>query len=582
MDEKFSDSLTVLMMGLTLFLASNFSRVLYMLPFALLMSVFIALIWIGIPRKRLNEVWNRFTTSLTFPRSLVVITVWTLMLTLLPACLTGHFPKPVVHDEFSYLLGAETFRLGRLTNPSPSNWEHFESYHITVQPTYQTKYQPGMSLMLAVGLWLANDAYLGVVLALVLASLALTWMIQLWLPRRWALPMTLLAVVVMVGNWGNNYFVAGPLATLAGSLQLGILRRWSHGDVHHISWMDGVLWGLSLVILAWTRPFEGLLFSVLIGAALLLIVLRQGTLRQCLLRTVPGLALTLLPAAWFQLEYNQAITGSRFTFPYFVHDKQYFISPPFLFQPLNPEPVYRHDVIRQFHQSMVTTYEKLRSLNMLPVVLGFRFGFAWVNFGLLLWLIPMMVFPEIWHRRESRRLMLFWFSFLLMIQLVSWFLPHYAAPAWPAWWIVIATGIRILRRWKWQGKQSGRFIVCLLIATTCCYAAVERILVPLVVNPSWISRKVQVSEQLLAQGPRHLVLVHYGADHDTGEEWVYNGADLQNQAILWARFMDEAHNQDLIRNYAGRSVWLLQVNRNNKQDPIQLQPYQPGHKTTSP
>src|SRR5436190_4496089 len=291
---------------------------------------------------------------LTFRRSpRLAVALCAVLGALLPAaygCVVG-IPVPRIHDEFSYLLAADTFASGRLTNPAPACSEFFEAQHILVAPTYMSKYPPGQGLILAAGQAFCGHPVWGVWLGCGLFAASLCWMLQAWTSPRWANVTTVFTVVSfgISSYWAQSYW-GGMLPACGGALLFGGLRRTLRRP--YVS--SSVLMALGVVVLADTRPFEGLLACLPAGVLLCrwLVSDTATSLSQKLVRWLFPFATILLTGFWANVIYNQAVTGDPLCLPYSVHHRQYFHQGPFLFSRFYPPEREPHPWLARFYSEL--------------------------------------------------------------------------------------------------------------------------------------------------------------------------------------------------------------------------------------
>src|SRR5277367_1412234 len=190
-------------------------------------AVAIAFCWPGLGAaffKRIEFAFGKLAQRQRLAVLTVGGTALLLRLAMLPLC---PIPHPCLDDDFSFLLAADTFASGRLTNPTPAMWKYFESIHITMKPTYMSMYFPAQGLVLAAGKVLFGRPWFGVLCAGAMMCAAICWMLQAWLPPSWALLGGMLAVLRLglFSYWINTYAGAGSIAALAGALVLGAFPR---------------------------------------------------------------------------------------------------------------------------------------------------------------------------------------------------------------------------------------------------------------------------------------------------------------------------------------------------------------------
>jgi hypothetical protein len=504
---------------------------------------------------RIEGVFSRFAAHKFLAATALFLFVIALRIALLAQL---PVPNPGIHDEFSYLLMGDTFVHGRLANPPHPLWRSFETFHVLWFPTYASKYPPAQGLVLAFG-ELLGSPWIGVLLSAAAMAAAFVWMLQAWIPARWAFLAGVLAALrlCVASYWINSYW-GGAVAAIGGALVLGAFGRINRRP----SLAMGILLGLGVAILFNSRPYESVFFCIPVAMAILFWLRRQfrevETRRAALRLVVIPVGVILLLAGGMMARYNWRVTGHATLPPYAYDARLHDRAAMFVWQTPKPPIHYDNAEMENFYNQ----YERLaydRSWATFKSV----FQDKWEHCSLaFLWPACWLLVPGIFFLYRDARFRLLLFTLLAVLFgycLVVWPGPHYLAPATAIAFATLVQSIRHLRTIRIFRRPIGaalsRVIVLALL-----FDVTQLVAQRLGDSQSWggwgLSDRADLLHELESTPGKHVVLVRYGPDHSVHEEWVFNSADIDASKVIWARDLPGEVNDQLLRYYPDRTIWL--------------------------
>jgi len=279
--------------------------------------------------------------------------------------------------------------------------------------------------------------------------------------------------------------------------------------------------------------------------------------------------------------YFWKVTSNPLQMPQQVNRETYAVARYFYWQTAYPEHEYHHQEIRDFYGLEVQEFEQSKKIKGVLGQTAKKIGMIWGFY-----FAPLLTVPLCWsfwalRDKRIRLLLIAGAAGFAGSVIVVFFNIHYVAPI---VCVIVAMLVQCMRHMRlscWDRRPIGLFlarsvvVMCVLLipAQVRIFAAPPEPGTERSIGPGRAAIEAQLGS--LPQG--QVVLLRYGANHDPLLDWVYNGADLDRAKVIWARDMGSAQNEELLRYYGDRRVWLLEADAN----PPQLAPYAEQNRTLS-
>ncbi|HTS75446.1 MAG TPA: hypothetical protein VMG40_04535 [Bryobacteraceae bacterium] len=489
-------------------------------------------------------------------------------------------PTPLGSDDFSYLLLGDTLAHFRLANPVHPMHRFFETIFVLQEPSYSSIYPLGPALALAFGKLVFGLPWAGVAISIGIFCALCYWMLLAWTTPEWALAGGILAVIEFgpLNHWMNSYW-GGGVAAVAGCMIFGAAPRLRSGwRARH-----AVILGLGVGLAFLSRPYE----TVFLSAAVVVLFL-PALFDAAARRRVPAAAalavISFLPAVALVFLQDKAVSGEWTKMPYMLSREQYGVPTSFTTE-RNPVPQRKltHEQDLVAHGQAWVHGPGMDSLETWLARLPTRLRFY--RFFLLTPLYLALPFFAL-ALKEFR------FQWVLLtIALVAvgsnfyvYFFPHYIAAEACLMVLIAITALERMSRVTIRGVSAGADAALLVGLLTIAHfvfwyglhaSANEKIESAMWRYETWDTinggdpdGRIAIARELAEQPGKQLVFVRYGPQH-VFTEWVYNGADIDAQRVVWARDLGAAEDEALRSYYPDRKAWLFEADA----VPLKLTPY---------
>lgn len=349
------------------------------------------------------------------------------------------------------------------------------------------------------------------------------------------------------------------MAALGGALALGaVVRLFGTNYNERSRWSLASMFAIGLTVLATSRPYEGLAFSIPLLAYFVYQTARGAIPAETKVRAtvLPVVVIGLLGVGLMGY-YNKRTTGNPLLLPHMLNERTYSPLPLFLGQKAKPDLRFRDPVFEKFFRltEQEYRYQDTNSLAGLISLESQRLGLNW-----FFYVGPALSFPVLLgflvslRNRHLRIAAAVTLSTGIALALCIYSMPHYAAPMTVAVYIFAVEGLRYLWQQEHPGERAFVLAVCLTVAAT----SLTRQTGSTAMNTVFAFRNARklVAEQLETVPGKHIVLVSYDPQrHYPGNELVHNGADFSSEKILWARSKGVGKDSDLCHAYPDRTLW---------------------------